>query len=237
MSPQRIVEEAKRKNLDMIGICDHNSAENVEAVVHAAEGSGVTVVPGIEVTTEEEVHILGLFGSNSSAHEVQERVFAHLDGENDPETFGMQPVVDENGEIRSFNPRLLIGAARLSVDVAVESIHNAGGIAIASHVNRKMYSIIAQLGFVPLGLPLDALEITGDFEYSEARRRFDRHGRYEIIRGSDAHSPDQVGASPFMYTGENATLEELRLAFQGKEGRQVLHGIENGAGPRKEHEG
>jgi PHP family Zn ribbon phosphoesterase len=226
MSPRRIVEEAERKGLDMIGICDHNSAENVEAVVRAARESRVTVIPGIEVTTEEEVHILGLFDSIGSALEVQQRVHDHLEGENDPETFGMQPIVDENGEIREFNTRLLIGAARLSVDRTVETIHGEGGVAIASHVDRKMYSLIAQLGFVPLGLPIDGLEITGNLDYAEARRRFDRHGRYELIRGSDAHRPEEIGSAFTTVLAEEPVVEEIRLALQGKDGRRILHKAE-----------
>jgi predicted metal-dependent phosphoesterase TrpH len=225
MSPRRIVEEAKRKRLDMIGICDHNSAENVEAVARAARDSNVAVIPGIEVTTEEEVHILGLFDSISAALEVQERVYQYLDGENDPEVFGMQPVVDENAEVLSFNPRLLIGATRLSVSRTVETIHGAGGVAIASHVDRKVYSLISQLGFVPLGLPIDGLEITGEVDSAEARRRFDRHGRYEMIRGSDAHRPEDIGSTMTAILAEKPDLGEISLALHGKEGRRILHEV------------
>jgi predicted metal-dependent phosphoesterase TrpH len=222
MSPRRIVEEAERKRLDVIAICDHNSAENLAAVIRAGEGSGLTVLPGIEVTTEEEVHILGLFESVEAAESMQETIYSHLDGENDPETFGMQPVVNENGEVLGFNPRLLIGATRLSVDRAVQAIHHREGIAIAAHVDRKMFSLIGQLGFVPIGLPLDGLEITAGIDYREARRKFDRHGYYELIRGSDAHFPEDIGTASFGFLGEKPTVGELRLALHGKEARRVL---------------
>jgi predicted metal-dependent phosphoesterase TrpH len=222
MSPRRIVEEAGRKQLDVIAICDHNSTENVGAVLRAAEDSGVMVLPGIEVTTEEEVHIVGLFATVEVAESMQELVYRNLEGENDPETFGMQPVVNENGEVLGFNPRLLIGATRLSVDRTVEAIHERGGLAVAAHVDRKMFSLVGQLGFVPIGLPLDGLEITGGIEYREAWRKFDRHGYYELIRGSDAHFPNDIGSAPFGFLGERPTVEELRSALHGKEGRRIL---------------
>jgi len=233
MSPRRIVEEARRKNLDMIGICDHNSAGNTGAVIRAAEGSGVAVLPGIEVTTEEEVHILGLFDSVPAALEVEERISGHLEGENDPEAFGMQPVVNADGEVERFDPRLLIGAVSLAVDRVVRDIHDAGGIAVASHVDRKVFSLLAQLGFVPLGLPLDGLEITGGIEYADARRKFDRHGRYELIRGSDAHRPEEIGSAAATIVAEAPTLEEVRLALHGRDGRRVLH--EAGEGKDREN--
>lgn len=222
MSPRRIVEEARRRDLDLIAICDHNSAENVKAVINAAEGSGLAVLPGIEVTTEEEVHILGIFDSLDAAESMQQLVYERLEGKNEPEVFGMQPVVDANGEIQEFNPRLLIGAARISVDRAVEEIHGREGLAIASHVDRKVFSLIGQLGFVPIGLPLDALEISGATDYQEARRRFDRHGHFEMIRGSDAHFPEEIGTAPFDFEAEAATLGELKAAIRGEGGRRIV---------------
>lgn len=222
MSPRRIVAEAQRKGLDVIAVSDHNSAENVAAVVRAAEGTGLAVLPGIEVTTEEEVHILGIMPTLAAAEAIQEMVYAQLAGENNPEIFGMQPVVNQDGEILGFNPRLLIGAVRLSVDRTVEAIHSHRGLAVASHVDRKMYSLIGQLGFVPLGLPLDALEITERIDAREARRRFDRHGHYELIRGSDAHFPDQIGTASFVFLAEAATVEEIGRAIRGEEGRRIV---------------
>ena len=61
MTPVKIVHEAARKNLAIIAIADHNSAANTAAVMKAAEKTGLLVIPGIEVTTSEEVHLIGLF--------------------------------------------------------------------------------------------------------------------------------------------------------------------------------
>ena len=60
MHPQALVREARAKNLDVISICDHNSSENVEQVMRAAAGTGLIVLPGMEVTTREEVHVIAL---------------------------------------------------------------------------------------------------------------------------------------------------------------------------------
>ena len=66
MRPPAIVREALKKGLDMIAICDHNTAGNVKATQTAAAGY-LTVIPGIEITTAEEVHVLGLFPSSEEA--------------------------------------------------------------------------------------------------------------------------------------------------------------------------
>ena len=193
MSPKGIVEEALRKGIDIIAVCDHNSAENAPAVIEAARGSGLKVLPGIEITTREEVHIAGLFDRCADALKVQEFVYQHLYGENDEEAFGIQPVVNAEGEVLELNQRLLIGSADISVEEAVEQIHRAGGLAIAAHIDREAFGIIGQLGFIPDGLELDALEISSRTTVEEARGKFQGCERYFIFRFSDAHRLKEIG--------------------------------------------
>src|SRR5450756_872374 len=46
MSPREVVNAALQKGLDLIGICDHNSAENVRAVKNAGVRNGLMVLGG-----------------------------------------------------------------------------------------------------------------------------------------------------------------------------------------------
>jgi hypothetical protein len=87
MGPKVIVEKALQHGLDVIGISDHNSSENVPAVMKAAQDRNLTVLPGMEVTSKEEVHILAVFDSVDRALQLQEIVYEHLHGENDTEAF------------------------------------------------------------------------------------------------------------------------------------------------------
>jgi len=110
MGPRAIVNKARQHGLDVIGICDHNSSENVPAVVRAARDTNLKVLPGMEVTSKEEVHVLALFDTLERALRLQEIVYEHLPGENDAEAFGPQVVVNEDHDVLGFNPRLLAGA-------------------------------------------------------------------------------------------------------------------------------
>ena len=91
------------------------------------------------------------------------------------------------------SPPLLIGSADISVEEAVEQIHRAGGLAIAAHIDREAFGIIGQLGFIPDGLELDALEISSRTAVEEARRKFQGCERYFIFRSSDAHRLKEIG--------------------------------------------
>jgi hypothetical protein len=224
MSPRAIVRRAVEAGLHLIAVCDHNSCENLPALQEAAEAAGLAVLAGMEITTQEEIHILGLFDAAACAFEVQKVVYEHLPGENDETAFGCQVVVNEHEEVVSFNKKLLIGATTLSLEAVVDLIHCRGGIAVASHIDREAYSIISQLGFVPPGLALDALEVSPATGVDEARRRFPGLDHLPFISSSDAHSLDGIGRSATVFLMEAPGIDEMKLALAGREGRKVLGG-------------
>jgi PHP family Zn ribbon phosphoesterase len=221
MSPSAIAERAKLKEIEILGICDHNSAENVPAMVKAARKFRICVLPGLEVTSQEEVHILALFDTAEAAFELQEIVYNHLPGENDEKAFGMQVVVNEKGEVLRFNKKLLIGASTLSVEKVVQAIHSLQGLAIASHIDREGFSLIGQLGFIPANLELDALEVSPQTSYQEAMTKF--RFAYPLTFFSDAHFLEEVGRGFTCFYIEEGSTEEIKNALQNKEGRKIIH--------------
>ncbi len=218
MVPTRIIDEALKKRLNLIGVCDHNASENYPAVKKAAEGSGVEVLGGIEVTSKEEIHILALFDCEKNLHAMQEIVYAHLAGVNDSDAFGEQYVVDRHDYIKGINRRLLIGSADISLEATVAHIRECEGIAIASHIDRDAFSIISQLGFIPEGLELDAVELA--FAKSEPSD-FSGAGRYPALRFSDAHFLKDIGAAYTYALLAAPIIEELRKALHGRGGRRI----------------
>jgi hypothetical protein len=221
MSPAAIARQARMKKIDILGICDHNSAENVPAVIKAARRFKISVLAGMEVTSQEEVHVLALFDELDRALMLQDIVYKNLPGENDEKAFGMQVVVNEKGEVLRFNKKLLIGASTLSVDRVVQTIHSLNGLAIASHIDREGFSIIGQLGFIPESLKLDALEISPNTSYEEANKKFDFS--YPLTSSSDAHRLDEIGKAVTTFLLEKGNTEEIRKAFRREEERKIIH--------------
>ena len=221
MSPKGILVSAAKKDIDIIGICDHNSSENSLAVMNAAKKMNVTVLPGMEVTSQEEVHVLALFDEIDNALKLQEDVYKNLPGENDEKAFGMQVVVNEKEEVLGFNTKLLIGATTIPLEEVIRLIHSFSGIAIASHIDRESFSIIGQLGFVPDNLELDALEISPNITFKEARKRY--ADNYPITCSSDAHYPDDIGKSFTSFLLEEGTVAEIKKALNNEEGRKLIH--------------
>lgn len=222
MSPQAIVERAHHLGLDIIAICDHNSCENVASTRRISLNTDLVVLAGIEVTSKEEVHTLGLFDGEDDAMQVQEMVYSNLPGKNDEESFGYQVVVNEKGEVVRFNERLLIGATTLPLEKIVDLIHSFNGLAIAAHIDREAYSIIGQLGFIPPGLALDALELSPRISIEEAKKKFPQCSDYPLITSSDAHSLNDIGKGTTTFLMEEVSVAEMRLGVLGKGGRRVF---------------
>jgi hypothetical protein len=210
-----IVKQAKKVGLDMIGICDHNSAENVTAVVKAGVREGLPVIGGIEITSCEEVHILGLFNTEQDLMHLQDIVYDNLSGENREQFFGPQTVVDEWDHVLGTNHRLLIGATALTVEQIVKAIHNRSGLAIASHVDRERFSLIGQLGFIPKGLELDALEVSTP---SSIKQGYD----YPVVTFSDAHFLEDIGKSYTHFMIEDVSVDEIKKALHNEMGRRII---------------
>ncbi|MBN2038947.1 MAG: PHP domain-containing protein [Spirochaetes bacterium] len=223
MSPRKIAEEASKKGLSIIAVTDHNSAENIEAVSKASENHNITVIPGIEITSSEEVHTIALFESVKDSLSVQEIIFNNLQpGENDEDFFGLQVLSNELDEVEGFNKRLLAGATKLSVNEIIITIHQYGGLAIAAHIDRMSFSIISQLGFIPDELEFDALEISRNLTLKEAFSKYKEYSRFPFIQSSDSHELNTIGSGSIKLMMEEPSFKELKMAFKGKNGRKII---------------
>ena len=224
MTPRAIVRTALERDLDMIAVCDHNSARNVAATGRAALGSRLTVIPGMEICSVEEVHFLGLFPTNEAAAEAQEEVYGHLFGVNQESVFGCQVVVDEFDLVEDLDNRLLISSTTLRAEKVVDLIHGFGGLALACHIDRHAYSIFNQLGFIPSGLKLDALEVSRRTDFDSVRKRYHQCADYVLVTSLDAHYLEDIGAAYTLVKMAEPTFEELKKALAREDGRQVLEG-------------
>ncbi|MGD2096508.1 MAG: PHP domain-containing protein [Desulfobacterales bacterium] len=223
MSPRKIVEKSLEQQLDLIAICDHNTAENVAATMRAGKRQGIAVLPGMEICSREEVHLVTLFERIEDARKMQEFIYKHLSGKNQPQVFGHQVVADEHDQVLGENSRLLIGATGLSLIDIVNKAHHIGGICISSHVDRPSYSLIGQLGFIPEDLQLDAVEVSYRVPLKKARIQIPGIGSYPCVTASDAHFLHDIGKVWTEFFLAAPSFEELALALTGKEGRHIIN--------------
>jgi len=222
MSPLAVVNKASGKGIDIIAVTDHNSAENVLAAQRAALDTDLTVLAGMEISSSEEAHILALFNKVETAIALQDIVYSNmLPGENDEKMYGEQIVANEYDEVLGFNKRLLIGGTLLPAQDVLNTIHSLGGLAVASHIDKEVFSIISQLGFITEDMGFDALEMSRNMERNTAEITFQMYNSYAWISSSDAHHPEDIGKRTVSFFIQEPTIEEMSLAFKNIDGRKV----------------
>ncbi|MDY4213357.1 MAG: PHP domain-containing protein [Eubacteriales bacterium] len=184
MTPNNLINMSIIKGLDAVALTDHNACENVRAAA-AVAGDKIIFIPGMEVETSEEVHIVTLFPTADAAEEMQ-RILVDSSPfiPNRPEIFGNQYIMDENDEICGEIDRMLVTASGLDIYTVVAAAKDLGGIAYPAHIDRESYSVLSNLGFVPPDLDISAVEIT---EKSRTALEGEYSNRYNIITSSDAH--------------------------------------------------
>jgi predicted metal-dependent phosphoesterase TrpH len=195
MTPNNIVNMALIKELDFIAVTDHNTAKNLPAVMAVAKelGGGICILPGIEVTTKEEAHILAYLPTLEAAMELDQIIYEHLpEVMNEKELFGPQYVMDEHDNIIGEVDKLLISATDIGVDRLWDLVTALGGILVPAHIDRKSYSLIASLGFIPLELNIKTCEVSKKETFDNVRKNFRFFKDYQFIHGSDAHQLEDM---------------------------------------------
>jgi histidinol phosphatase-like PHP family hydrolase len=222
MTPPAIVDAALAEGLDMIAVCDHNTARNA-AAVQAVAGARLAVIAGMEITTAEECHVVGLFPGAHAAEAAAAEIGATL-GRIDDEYeafFGEQVVCDARGAETGRETLALATATPLGVDAVVALVHRYDGIAVAAHIDRSSFGVIGQLGFFPDEAGFDAVELSRHVPPgSEREAEFAVHG-LPILHSSDAHYPGDVGAVRTAVRCVRPGFGELLLAVHGLDGRGI----------------
>lgn len=224
MTPNNIICKAVQHGIDIVAITDHNAADNVAAALEAAKGVGVTVLPGMEVESKEEVHIVVLFENIRQLKAWSDFVELHRTGAlNDPEKFGAQFIVDADDNFIAEKPELLLAPLTAGVDKISEQVKKIGGLCIAAHIDRPAYSLFVKLGFVPPDVELAAVEVSRNMNVQDALQRIPAIGCLPIITASDAHTIDDFISGPKTYFYlEEPTLAEIRQALSKKNSRGVV---------------
>nr|WP_300089960.1 PHP domain-containing protein [Sedimentibacter sp.] len=183
MTPNNIVNMSYIKGLNIISVTDHNTAGNLPAVVMLGEKSGIKVVPGIEVTTKEEVHVLCYFRNLIDALEFGDIIYSSLpEVKNNPVIFGEQIIYNEFDEKTGELGKLLLNASSLSIGEVRNLAASHHGIMVPAHINKKSNSILGVLGFIPKNICIDFVEV---YDKTEIDEKYIKGLR--ILRNSDAH--------------------------------------------------
>lgn len=215
MSPGNIIHMARQKELRLIGITDHNSTRQSAIIRELGKEKGLRVLTGAEVTTAEEAHCLAFFGHDETLHAFQDYLDQHLPFiPNNPDKFGYQVVVNSSDEIIYEEKKLLISALDQNIEEVEQKVRELNGIFIPAHVDKTRFSIFSQLGFIPLDLHYDALEVSANTSPAAFISQHPELCGKPFIQSSDAHYPEDIGKVCTLLSLEKFSFEAIRKAIQ-----------------------
>lgn len=224
MTPANIIGMAVLSGIDIIAITDHNACENVGAVIDAAKNTNITVIPGMEVETKEEIHVVVLFDTLEQLHDWEAFIQPYRsDLLNDERKFGMQAIVNADGEVIGCKPDMLLAPLACPLADVVAGAKKLGGICIASHIDRPAYSVVSQLGFIPAEIEFDAVEVSRRVKCSEALQLIPSIQGTTVITASDAHTlADLINGPRTELELEAPSVSEIRKALHQEDLRKVV---------------
>ena len=188
MTPYNLVNMAKILGLDIIALTDHNSAQNCRAAMTVGESVGLTVVPGMELCTSEEVHIVCLFDDVKNAEAFSDYVLSTVPPvKNRSEIFGDQLIMNDGDGIVGTQELLLTTASGISIENAVETVGQYGGVCYPAHIDRSSYSVISNLGMITDEMNFAAVEMTENADQNEYRSKYPIIKDMPVFVSSDAH--------------------------------------------------
>ncbi|HHU90676.1 MAG TPA: PHP domain-containing protein [Clostridiaceae bacterium] len=215
MTPNNIVNMALIKGLDIIAITDHNSARNLEAVIEAGKRQGLLVIPGMELCTAEEIHLVCLFPELKEAMSFEKLVYDNLYPiENREDIFGSQIIMDQEDNVIGKESRLLSGASRLDAETALKEVRNLNGIVFPAHIDRQSYSMLNTLGAIPSEYCFKYLELSKHCVFDTFISENPSLNTYQYIRTSDAHFLGDILEPEVSLDLKQGTIESLLDVFR-----------------------
>lgn len=215
MTPANIVGMAVVAGLDAIAITDHNSCRNCRAAMEVGKQYGITVIPGMELCTKEEVHVVCLFETIENAESFSDYVYEHmLKIPNQPQFFGNQIIYNEQDEEVGREECLLLSSSSIAFHEVFDLVKEFHGVMIPAHLDKQSNSLVYQLGFIPEDSKFLCFELHQMRHLHEYRKKYPYLEKCKVISDSDAHQLEAIhDASNSLYVEDNSIgsiLDALR---------------------------
>ena len=215
MTPADLVGMAAVKGLDVIALTDHNTCRNCPAAMYHGANYGVTVIPGMELTTVEEVHVICLFPTLEDALAFDALVYERLmPVPNREEIFGKQQIMDKEDKVTGTVENLLINATSISFDDAFSLAESYHGSAYPAHVDKASTSLISNLGFIPPGSTFSCAEFHNFSNLHRIRKDHPYLEKCNVICCSDAHYLEDIHEPDYQIYARSKNVNDILDALQ-----------------------
>ncbi len=210
MTPANIAGMAAVLGLDVIALTDHNSSKNCPALMAAAREYGVLAIPGMELTTAEEIHAVCLFARLEAALDFDQYVYQRLvPFPNKEEIFGRQLIYDCQDQICGTIPNLLINSTEISFEGLWELVRSFDGVMFPAHIDKSSTSLLSSLGMIPPDSKFTTAEVKDLKKLHQLKRDHPYLEHCRIISNSDAHYLEHIHEPELTLLAEEKSAEAV----------------------------
>lgn len=214
MTPANIAGMASLNGLEVVALTDHNTARNCPAFLKWTEHYGLIGIPGMELCTAEEVHVLCLFPTLEDALAFDRYVYQHLlPVENKPELFGRQLLMDGEDQVAGEEPLLLISATSIPFGQVYDLTAQYHGIMIPAHLDKSSTSLLSNLGFIPPDSRFTCAELKEMSNLHRLRAANPYLEGCSIVSSSDAHYLEQINQANYTIQAAGRTVPDILAAL------------------------
>ena len=215
MTPANLAAMCALAGLNVVALTDHNTCGNCGPFCQAARERGLLALPGMELCTQEDIHVVCLFPDLEQASGFQGQIYDRLPPfPNDPDIFGRQLYMDAEDTVLGEEERMLAGSTDIPLEEVPALAASYGGFAFPAHIDRPSFSLLGVLGLwdPTLDFPLAELSHNCPADFS---LRPDLTG-LRFVTDSDAHYLDQVWGAEHTMDLPELSAEAVLAWLRGK---------------------
>ena len=213
-TPNNIAGMATLCGLNIIALTDHNTTKNCPAFFEACKRYGLVPIPGMELTTSEDIHVVCLFPELEQAMALGELVEKRrILIPNRVDIFGNQWIMNGEDEQIGVEEHYLTNATTISYEEVPKIVESFQGACFPAHIDRQANGVIAVLGTLPKTPDYHTVEINRPENIETYREKYELQSK-QIVVSSDAHVLTSIRDKEFYFDFEDDPYSSARIRHQ-----------------------
>lgn len=213
-TPNNILNMSMLKGLDIISICDHNSAKQYKTIDKIKDSFDFLVLYGMEVTVKEGFHVLTYFEKYDDIMSLDELIDSSLDKNVlTPKTLNDQAVCNVY-DLEEYIIPYYLNQPSISFKELINVVHKIGGVVIPAHIDRSKTGI---LDFIKdfSDYDIDGIEIYKLDDYDKLITMYPYLKKYKYLHSSDAHDIDKISEKEFSIELDDLSFKSFKKWLKG----------------------
>ena len=213
-TPNNILNMSMLKGLDIISICDHNSAKQYKTIDKIKDSFDFLVIYGMEVTVKEGFHVLTYFENYDDIMSLDELIDSSLDKNvATPKTLNDQAVCNVY-DLEEYVIPYFLNQPSISFKELINVVHKLGGVVIPAHIDRSNTGI---LDFIKdfSDYDIDGIEIYKLDDYDKLITMYPYLKKYKYLHSSDAHDIDKISEKEYSIELDDLSFKSFKKWLKG----------------------